>query len=393
WFGTDNGLSCFDGSTWKTYQATSEQQTLASNNIHDIAFEVSHYGPELWLATDNGVSVVGISIDAITCATPYRKENRPLISNMVHAVAVDSAHIRWFGTDAGLSSFTGSDWMSYTTTTEVSLSHNYVLSISASKDGWKYIGTKGGGVSRIFNNGIDTITSASPYDYAWSGLLSDSVYAAYVLEDGTQWFGTDKGAAYHDTTATKFGWDTFTTDSGLVHNFVQAIARDKNGVIWFGTKGGVSSYDGQTWESFTTTNGLSGNNVYDIAVDIDGSLWFATDNGVTHYSGNIVAVESDAGKPEKVAGFILQQNYPNPFNATTVIRYALPFDSRVMVKIFDLLGKEVAVLEKDEIKPAGWHSVTWDGQDQYGRPSPSGIYFYQLMAGDFFQTRKILLVR
>jgi len=275
WFGTDNGLSNYDGATWLTFTADTSKTTLAHNSINDIVFEASNYGPEIWLATDNGVSVMGVSLDAITMATPYRKDNTGLISNTVYAALVDNKHIKWFGTDSGVSSFTGSDWSSFTNMNF--LSNNHILSIGADKDGWKYIGTKGGGISRIFDNGIDAVTSASPYDYSWSGLLSDSIYAVCVLENGDQWYGTDVGAAFHDTTETKEGWDVFTTDSGLVHNFVQAIVEDDRGIIWFGTRGGVSNFDGFSWTSFTSDDSLIGNNVLDIAVDLDGSLWFATD--------------------------------------------------------------------------------------------------------------------
>lgn len=394
WFGTDSGLSRFDGSSWKTYQATNAQQTLASNNIHDIIFEKTDYGTELWLATDNGVSVALISIDAITCATPYRKENRPLISNTVHAVAVDNTHIRWFGTDAGLSSFTGSDWMSYTAYDY--LSNNYILSISSSTDGWKYIGTKGGGVSRVFNNGIDAITSASPYDYDWSGLLSDSVYVVYVLEDGTQWFGTDEGAAYHRSTQTKFDWDVFTTDDGLVHNFVQAIVRDKDGVMWFGTKGGVSNYNGETWKSYTTADGLSGNIVYDIDVDLDGSLWFATDNGVTQYSGNIVSVESSDFEKGKIDDFQIFQNYPNPFNLSTNICYQLSTSSAIQLDIYNIEGQLIKSLVNG-YRSMGTHNVVWDGTNDDGSLVSSGVYIYKLIVNsnirNYELTRKMLFLK
>ena len=66
WFGTDKGLSAFDGSKWVTYVKDENKQTLADNNINDIAFEEAQGGPELWIATANGASVMGIqSIDAV----------------------------------------------------------------------------------------------------------------------------------------------------------------------------------------------------------------------------------------------------------------------------------------------------------------------------------------
>jgi hypothetical protein len=85
--------------------------------------------------------------------------------------------------------------------------------------------------------------------------------------------------------------------------------------------------------------------------------------------------------------FRLEQNYPNPFNPTTVITYQLPTANRVTLRIYDLLGKEVATLV-DEEKPAGSYTVGFDATRL-----TSGMYFYRLTAGSQVQTRTMLLVR
>jgi hypothetical protein len=90
--------------------------------------------------------------------------------------------------------------------------------------------------------------------------------------------------------------------------------------------------------------------------------------------------------------FALEQNYPNPFNPTTVIRYGLPAPGRVSVKVFDLLGREVATLV-DDVQEAGYHSVEWKGATLAGSPAGSGVYFYELRAGSYVETRKMLLLR
>jgi len=103
---------------------------------------------------------------------------------------------------------------------------------------------------------------------------------------------------------------------------------------------------------------------------------------------NTTDVEMMEGVP---AGFALEQNYPNPFNPTTVVSYHIPVISNqssvVSVKVYDLLGREVAVLI-DEVKPAGRHSVSWDAGDQ-----PSGVYFYTIQAGNNRETKRMMLVR
>jgi hypothetical protein len=85
--------------------------------------------------------------------------------------------------------------------------------------------------------------------------------------------------------------------------------------------------------------------------------------------------------------FTLYQNFPNPFNPSTTIRYELPRDSRVSLKIFDVLGREVATLVNEEQK-TGFKSVVWDATGFV-----SGVYFCRLQAGGYTSTKKLLLQR
>ena len=98
---------------------------------------------------------------------------------------------------------------------------------------------------------------------------------------------------------------------------------------------------------------------------------------------------------EKPTGFVLYQNYPNPFNPTTTISYKLPTGKDkyfVSLKIYDALGRLVKVLV-EEYQSSGTHQVSWNGTDMNGRNVSSGIYFYTIQAGDFFQTKKMVLMR
>jgi hypothetical protein len=85
--------------------------------------------------------------------------------------------------------------------------------------------------------------------------------------------------------------------------------------------------------------------------------------------------------------FAVYQNYPNPFNATTTIKYDLPIDAHVTLKLYDVLGREVATLVDEQTK-GGYHAV----QFQATRLS-SGVYFYRIRAGAFAETKKLLLLR
>ncbi len=85
--------------------------------------------------------------------------------------------------------------------------------------------------------------------------------------------------------------------------------------------------------------------------------------------------------------FALDQNYPNPFNAITVISYNLPGPSDVVIEIYDILGRRVETLAHGE-QQAGYHQVVWNAED-----IPSGIYFYRIQAGEYAETRKMVLLK
>jgi len=95
------------------------------------------------------------------------------------------------------------------------------------------------------------------------------------------------------------------------------------------------------------------------------------------------AVSNDNSLPKD---FCLEQNYPNPFNPSTIISYRIPNSGKVSLKIFDVLGKEVAVLV-DEVKSAGSYSV------EYFTNLPSGVYYYTLTSGEYSSTKKMVVIK
>jgi hypothetical protein len=88
----------------------------------------------------------------------------------------------------------------------------------------------------------------------------------------------------------------------------------------------------------------------------------------------------------------LSGNYPNPFTRATRIEYQLADRRRVTLAVFNVLGQRVRTLV-DEPQDAGGHAVTWEGENRYGRPVGSGVYFVRLTAGRTTKTRKMVLVR
>ncbi|MBU0472967.1 MAG: CotH kinase family protein [Bacteroidetes bacterium] len=124
---------------------------------------------------------------------------------------------------------------------------------------------------------------------------------------------------------------------------------------------------------------------------IDNSLgenWTATiEHGTPgKINSNVTSVEENeyTSIPQN---YSLSQNYPNPFNPSTVISYRLPVASKITLKVYDVLGREVASLV-NKVQPAGNYSITWDASQ-----NTSGVYFYRMQTGIFNKTKKLVLMK
>jgi outer membrane lipoprotein-sorting protein len=112
-------------------------------------------------------------------------------------------------------------------------------------------------------------------------------------------------------------------------------------------------------------------------------------NGTELYIGPLTVGGTGLQIPKSYALF---QNIPNPFNQSTAISYQLRASSHTTLKVYDLTGRQVRTLVNEE-KEAGYYSVNWDKRDAMGKEVANGIYFYRLTAGDFIQTRKMILMK
>jgi len=121
---------------------------------------------------------------------------------------------------------------------------------------------------------------------------------------------------------------------------------------------------------------------YDSFVDVYYNLYGCKISGQVF--GELIA---DVDQLSIIQKFKLDQNYPNPFNPSTKIKYSIPEQSFVTLKVYDLLGREVATLVNEE-KPTGNYETEFNGVDL-----PSGVYFYQLKANDYVETKKMILLR
>jgi hypothetical protein len=169
-----------------------------------------------------------------------------------------------------------------------------------------------------------------------------------------------------------------------VNNYGFYVQRRANSTEqWFEIPNSFVAGHGTTNEphdySYTDSTAPQGNIQYRLKqVDLDGTL---------HFTGPITVSSTTSVKGLPSKEFLLLQNYPNPFNPTTTIAFALSQSTRATLKVFDLLGRELATLV-DENLPAGVHKAMWDA-----RGFASGVYLYRLQAGELVQTRDLLLMR
>jgi Secretion system C-terminal sorting domain/Immune inhibitor A peptidase M6 len=123
--------------------------------------------------------------------------------------------------------------------------------------------------------------------------------------------------------------------------------------------------------------------VSDAGATADG--WYVDDIAINTFC--VSAITGISNNNEIPAVFVLEQNYPNPFNPATVIKYQLPGASNVMIKVFDILGKEVSTLVNERIE-AGYHQVEFNGSNL-----ASGLYLYKIEADGFTEVKKMMLIK
>jgi hypothetical protein len=211
---------------------------------------------------------------------------------------------------------------------------------------------------------------------------TDDIWLIKTNSSGdTLWTNTFGGSDY------EYGRSVWqTTDGGYIicgfsaFSAVWLIKTDSSGnAQWIKTFGGSAGGDGGWCVQQTTDGG------YVIVGTIYPFISGNNDVWLLKTEPDIVGVKSETNEiPTK---FLLSQNYPNPFNPSTKISWQSPVGSWQTLKIYDVLGNEVATLV-DEYKPAGTYEVEWDAGD-----FPSGVYFYQLKAENYFETKKMILLK
>ena len=217
-----------------------------------------------------------------------------------------------------------------------------------------------------------------------SGPGGGEVQSLAINSTGHIFAGTSGGGVFRSTD----NGDSWTeVNTGLTNHSIRSLAINSSGDIFAGTDdGGVfrSTDNGDSWTEIN--NGLTSAVVLSLAINSTGHIFAGTSGGGVFRSlESTTSVREVAG--QLPSSFFLGQNYPNPFNPLTIIEYSLPRSGDVSLIIYNLLGEEVARLV-DGFQQAGEYNTNWNASK-----ISSGTYFYRLQAGDFVQTRKMLLLK
>jgi outer membrane protein assembly factor BamB len=187
-----------------------------------------------------------------------------------------------------------------------------------------------------------------------------------------------------------FRWQYVFGDS---NNFAQPLICDKEGTIYLGDTYGAwfaaISSDGELkWQ--IDMHGRDVDNTCAIAED--GTLYIGIHGGnQDEFKNNLIAIRdsiiTNVNDDKLVNKSVLHQNYPNPFNPSTVISWQLPVSSHIQLKVFDILGREVATIVNKNQKP-GNYKFEYDGSKL-----SSGVYYYQIKSDKFIETKKMVILK
>jgi outer membrane protein assembly factor BamB/N-acetylneuraminic acid mutarotase len=256
----------------------------------------------------------------------------------------------------------------------------------------------------------------------WEFTTEDSIVSSPVIgADGIIYFGSSDGTIYAVDKDGQNVWDYYV---GAAVNGIPALDRngslligiddgrfvvlDRNGeLVWYVQTGGsivappliteenklfISSTDGYVYILNYHDESVLGKNVFNSDEATQEWPTFKGNNRRTGYQGDVV-LSLDKHIDTLPIKFKLRQNYPNPFNPSTTISFALPEQAQVTLEVYNTIGQRIRTIVASDVYNVGYHTAIWDGRDQYGNPVPSGVYIYRLHAGEYVESRKLLLLK
>lgn len=350
WFGTQSGISVFDGTNWSNYNNASDPG-IVDDNIQ--AIRVMSNG-DVWAGTDFGACY----FDGNSWTTFTTSDG--LGNDQIKCIEEDALGNVWLGTNSGASFYDGNNWTNIGTSD--GLPFGGVIAISFDSNGDALLGSGLGGVA-IYNNTVGTILTETS-----NGLVDNRIRGIRLEANGNKWIGTSEGISVLDASNNNIGYHTqmYTLPAPDTLNPIEDLEIDNSGNIWVGvyvdylvTEGGVCAYDGNSWTEYHVADGLVGPVVRALAIDSENSVWVATSSGVSKISDHQVSLK------ETVADQFIM--YPNPAKDKVMIT-----SEEVTVGTdISLYNASMQLVAIQKLSTAG--SISFSVSEL-----PGGLYFVQL---------------
>jgi len=365
-----------DGVTWKLASKGLELgwiNTIVTSGASTV-FASGSTGGRIFRSTDNGASWNGIYL------------NQNLFLAQTFCLAINSHGHIFAGVELGgifRSTDNGDSWAQLNTGTSQN-TYFHALAINSREHIFAGAtrGTIGGpsapGVYRSTDNGDSWMLDSSGLGNrdVWD-LEINSGGQIFAAARGSVFCSADNGDSWRQKNAglPETGVGQFAINS-RDHIFALSAKGDRGYQIFRSTD------NGDTW--LAVGENPFGSQLYEVVIDKAGYIFAGTDAGVFRSAQPTTGETAFSLLPTQ---YVLEQNYPNPFNPGTTIQFELPAASFTTLKIFSLLGQEVAALV-NELRNAGTHTVNWNAG-----VLPSGMYLCRLQAGGYVETKKMLLIK
>ena len=374
------------GKTWKPQISGTEA------NLKDIFFIDSSKG---WVVgcTEYAPQIDGTLLftsDAgMNWTTLWTKENVTLHSiyfiDSLRGWVVGADSIReseiWFTADGGFTWTSQYKGEAHT----ILFSIYFIDSFNGWAGGRTYSSSVQAPLLKTTNGGVDWnyVTNVPQYLDAYSIHFTD-INNGWIVGEGNVTQTTDGGDSWitNDSLFRMRGGDISVYFTDLNNGWI--VGHSALGT-YIGARITHTTNSGNDWttEFFETGIGL-----FDVFFIDSLTGWVTGNKGlILHTTNGGVSFVEEERIDEMPIEFILSQNYPNPFNPTTSIQYSINSRQFVKLIVYDLLGREIETLVNEE-KPAGTYELNWNAANL-----PSGVYFYQLRAGSFVETKKMILIK
>ena len=361
WFGTKDGISFFDGTTWINFDKIS-QPALVDNNVLAIAVDRDN---NLWIGTDFGIN----KFDGNNWTTYTTADG--LADDRIKYINQSDDGRMWFANNDGISILDGTTWTSYVMADGIPFGGTNFVTFDT--DGKAWLGTPLAGVLIFDGTSFSEITEMD-------GLLNDKVRSIAISSENNKWIGTADGISVFDAN------NNFVEHHELIFklpppdvlNPIEDVQIDPAGRIWVGvyvdylvTEGGITMYDNSEWTDYNVSDGLVGPVVRRLAIDSKNIVWVVTSSGVSRID-EIPSSNFEIEIHNKIHAF------PNP--TSDIVSLEIP--NELIGSEFQILNSVGVLLQNGSIKSKN--------QTIDFKKLTNGIYFISI---DGIYNKKIIVKR